>query len=280
MARSGSDFRGWYWWALVVTSVLVPFVAIAAVVFLISQGRENADQWASIFSFVITGLVAAAAMIGWLRQRAKSRGDLGTLDVAEPEADAVAACAERLAAGVERAWRTEELRQRLLDPEPMPVAWRTLGPPVTDHWRVIGGGDTPIDLDGSLNDSYDVVRTRLPKGRLVVLGEPGGGKTSLMVRFVLDALAAREPSDPVPVILRLSTWEPSEQPISRVRTPTSCSPSRPGTRSRPIFSPGWFPPSTRVRMSRTSPAGIRASRQAGCPFSRGTSAGSPSPCRG
>ncbi len=215
MARSGSDSGGWYWWAFVATSILVPFVGIALVVFFASQGREYADQWASILSFVVTALVAAAAMIGWLRQRAKGRGDLGTLDVAEPEADAVAARAERLAAKVEHVWKSEELRQRLLDPGPLPVSWRTVGPPVSDHWRVIGGKDTPIDLDGSLDDLHQTIRTKLPWSRLVALGEPGAGKTSLVMRFVLACLSAREQADPVPVILRLSTWTPSKQPIDR-----------------------------------------------------------------
>ncbi|MGP4093728.1 NACHT domain-containing protein [Nonomuraea sp. KM90] len=152
-------------------------------------------------------------MIGWLRQRAKSRGDLGTLDVAEPGADAAVACAERLAANVEQVWKSEELRQRLLDPEPLPVTWRTVGPPVSDHWRVIGGKDVPIDLDGSLDDIYHMVHSKLPRTRLVALGEPGAGKTSLVMRFALAGLAAREQADPVPVILRLSTWTPSNQSV-------------------------------------------------------------------
>ncbi|MCG5216556.1 NACHT domain-containing protein [Streptosporangium soli] len=188
-------------------------MAIAVVVLFASQGREYADQWASIFSFVVTALVASAAMIGWLRQRAKRRGDLGTLDVAEPGADTVTERAERLAVKVEQVWKSEELRRRLLDPEPLPVSWRTVGPPVSDHWRVIGGNELPIDLDGSLDDLYDTVHTKLPRTRLVVLGEPGAGKTSLVMRFVLACLSAREQAGPVPVILRLSTWTPSNQPI-------------------------------------------------------------------
>ncbi|MFC5834373.1 NACHT domain-containing protein [Nonomuraea insulae] len=207
-------------------------MAIAVVVFFVSQGREYADQWASIFSFVVTTLIASAATIGWLRQRAKRKGDLGTLDVAEPGADAVAARAKRLAVKVEQVWKSEELRQRLLDPEPLPVTWRTVGPPVSDHWRVIGGNDLPIDLDGSLDDLYHTVHTKLPRTRLVVLGEPGAGKTSLVMRFVLACLSAREQADPVPVILRLSTWTPSNQPIAgwiyaRLVEDYDCDPAEP-----------------------------------------------------
>ncbi|MGP3917573.1 NACHT domain-containing protein [Nonomuraea sp. 10N515B] len=217
MARSRSDFRGWSWWALVAASVLVPSCGVALAVFFVIEGRESADQWASILSFFVTVLVAATALIGWLRQRAETAGDLGTLDVAEPEADVVAARVERLAAKVEQVWKAEELRQRLLDPEPLPVSWRTVGPPISDHWRVIGGNNTPIDLDGNLDDLYLTVRTKLPKARLVALGEPGAGKTSLVMRFVLACLAAREqtdaPAGPVPVMLKLSTWTPSVQTL-------------------------------------------------------------------
>ncbi|MGW0808419.1 NACHT domain-containing protein [Nonomuraea sp. NPDC002799] len=214
MAQSRSDIRGWYWWAFVATLVLVPIFGVAMAVFLISEGRENADQWSSILSFAVSTLVAALALIGWLRQRAKTEGDLGELDTAEPAAELVAARAARLGAKVRQVWEAEELRQRLLDPEPLPVSWRTAGPPISDHWRVIGGDDDPIDLDGSLDDLYTTVRSKLPTTRLVALGEPGAGKTSLVMRFVLACLAAREQADePVPVILKLSTWTPSKQTL-------------------------------------------------------------------
>jgi hypothetical protein len=40
------------------------------------------------------------------------------------------------------------------------------------------------------------VLERVPTGRLVVLGEPGAGKTILMVRLVLDLLARRAGDGP------------------------------------------------------------------------------------
>jgi predicted NACHT family NTPase len=47
------------------------------------------------------------------------------------------------------------------------------------------------DLAGNGGQLVDVL-ARVPTGRLVVLGEPGTGKTVLMVRLVLDLLARRE----------------------------------------------------------------------------------------
>jgi hypothetical protein len=45
----------------------------------------------------------------------------------------------------------------------------------------------------------------------VVLGEPGSGKTMLMVRLVLDLLLARADGEPVPVLASLASWNPAEQ---------------------------------------------------------------------
>ena len=41
---------------------------------------------------------------------------------------------------------------------------------------------------------------RVPTGRLVVLGEPGAGKTILMVRLVLDLLDRRDGAALVPFL--------------------------------------------------------------------------------
>jgi hypothetical protein len=65
-----------------------------------------------------------------------------------------------------------------------------------------GGGD---ELAGLLG--------RVPTGRLVVLGEPGSGKSMFTIRLVLDLLAARSPGDPVPVLVALAAWNPDEQTL-------------------------------------------------------------------
>ena len=57
------------------------------------------------------------------------------------------------------------------------------------------------------------VLARVPTGRLVVLGEPGSGKTMLMVRLVLDLLARRTGGDPVPFLVSVASWNPTEQDL-------------------------------------------------------------------
>jgi predicted NACHT family NTPase len=57
------------------------------------------------------------------------------------------------------------------------------------------------------------VPARVPTGRLVVLGEPGAGKTMLMVRLVLDLLARRAAGGPVPFLASIASWNPEEQEL-------------------------------------------------------------------
>jgi predicted NACHT family NTPase len=53
----------------------------------------------------------------------------------------------------------------------------------------------------------------VPTGRLVVLGEPGAGKTVLMVRLVLDLLGRRTSGGPVPFLASLASWDPTRQDL-------------------------------------------------------------------
>ncbi|MFE1876679.1 NACHT domain-containing protein [Streptomyces sp. NPDC059496] len=79
------------------------------------------------------------------------------------------------------------------------------------------------DVCGDWHDTVDPgdrweniadVFNRVPSRRMVVLGAPGSGKTVLAVRFTLDVLRRRQPGDPVPVILSLSSWRPDRESLS------------------------------------------------------------------
>ena len=73
-------------------------------------------------------------------------------------------------------------------------------------------GQTPAELAGKGNDLIDVL-ARVPTGRLVVLGEPGAGKTILLVRLILDLLAQRQPGQAVPVLLPMGSWNPEQEDL-------------------------------------------------------------------
>jgi hypothetical protein len=70
----------------------------------------------------------------------------------------------------------------------------------------------PGDLTGKDNELVDTLSS-VPTGRLIVLGEPGAGKTILLVRLVLDLLARRSPDGPVPVLVPLASWNPLSEDL-------------------------------------------------------------------
>jgi predicted NACHT family NTPase len=52
---------------------------------------------------------------------------------------------------------------------------------------------------------------RVPTRRLLVLGEPGAGKTILLARGILELLKRRAPGESVPVLLPLASWNPADE---------------------------------------------------------------------
>ncbi len=137
--------------------------------------------------------------------------------------------ADQLAAAVRVQWEAEAEVRRLNDPYPLPVSWVAADKSLTDGWDLLvtlatsGAGwpappspgtwaDSPEGLVGADNDLVHEL-ARVPTGRLVVLGEPGAGKSMLMVRLALDLLARRASGGPVPVLASLASWNPQDQDL-------------------------------------------------------------------
>ena len=139
--------------------------------------------------------------------------------------------ADQLAVAVGAQWAAEASVRRLNDPYPLPVSWSAADPTLTDSWDVLEKlacswcrwrapqpdlwASHPSELAGEGGDMATVL-ARIPTGRLVVLGEPGSGKTMLMVRLVLDILKDRQPRGPVPFLVLLASWNPREQDLARM----------------------------------------------------------------
>jgi hypothetical protein len=143
----------------------------------------------------------------------------------------LAQVADQLAAKVEKQW-TKEAKMRGLDkPYPLPVSWDAADPSLTDAWDTLvklaasgAGWPTPPpagtwaagpdDLAGKDRELIEVL-SRVPTGRLVVLGEPGAGKTVLMIRLVLDLLVRRREigRGPVPILVSVAFWKPTQQDL-------------------------------------------------------------------
>ncbi|WP_419664871.1 NACHT domain-containing protein [Streptomyces sp. 2-1] len=130
---------------------------------------------------------------------------------------------DSLADEVRIRWEAEATLRRLNDPQPLPVSWESAPTDLTESWDYLrdtamaypGGPPSdpaawaagPNDLAGSDNEIAAVL-AKVPTGRLIVVGEPGAGKTMLLLRLTLDLLHRRLPGEPVPVLLPLATWNP------------------------------------------------------------------------
>jgi TIR domain/NACHT domain len=76
------------------------------------------------------------------------------------------------------------------------------------HWA-----DSPAGLAGADYHEISAVLDRVPTRRLVVLGEPGAGKTMLLIQLLEGLLSTRRPGDAVPVIVSLASWRPADESL-------------------------------------------------------------------
>ncbi|MFG2905034.1 NACHT domain-containing protein [Kitasatospora sp. NPDC048286] len=135
--------------------------------------------------------------------------------------DRLETAAQQLGNVVLAQWRQEAALRGLHGPEPIPVRWCARpGGEFGDHPDLTAGPAEPVDPDistgpidpveGSIADlaSFAGAFLRLPQRRLVVLGGPGSGKTTLAVLLVVELLQRMREGEPVPVLLPLASWRP------------------------------------------------------------------------
>jgi hypothetical protein len=151
---------------------------------------------AAVYGLVVS-LVTLLLSI-WMRQRKRTRMSPDDLEPA----------ASWLTKKVKSQWLLEANTRGLLDPlVPLAVRWRSASPALTDHPDNVRGALSGSSADV---DSLAAMFSGLPHRRLVILGAPGSGKTSLAVLLLLALIEHRAPGDPVPVLMSASTWDPDE----------------------------------------------------------------------
>ena len=155
---------------------------VVLAVMLRMRGAEVTARVAGIMGVVLGLPALGIALSGWAR-----RG-------AEATADQVGQARESLAGWVIDQWRHEALARSLGDPQPMPVQWRLTEHAVMDRPRFIMAGELSFtgrsDRIGPLAEEFRGLLRR----RLVILGGPGSGKTTLAVQLLLELLATPEPA--------------------------------------------------------------------------------------
>lgn len=138
-------------------------------------------------------------------------GQITQLMIVGPSIRHSATDAERVREALRRAIRrqlgADIDRHRLKQPEAIDVPWSLIGCPDKFLDRASAAG--PFPEHGNGNDVPKLFRN-LPADRrqLVVLGEPGSGKSILARLIAWEFLSMKEDGDPVPILLSLSSWRP------------------------------------------------------------------------
>jgi len=211
----------WFWMGSLL--VVAATVGVATLV-----GYSGAKDLKDVKDFkdLVTALIVVgttgASVVGGLWRRAQRTG-----------APPLRRAADELAKQLRQQWdRVAE--QGLTRPAPIPVQWRWSPRPVTSPIEEvvsgIGGrrfaplpGMSAVTEEqlrsGTLTDLFGVYGG-LGSGRLVVLGEPGAGKSSAGIVLLRAALAHRatvrkrdRARVPVPVLVTPQGWDPATEPF-------------------------------------------------------------------
>jgi hypothetical protein len=131
--------------------------------------------------------------------------------------------ADELAGVMQDQWADEAMMRQQHDRVPLEVSWKAADPELSASWRQIvamtrhagwppepAPGTWAEGPEGLAGEGHNVTRVlrQVPTGRLVVLGQPGSGKTMLMVRLARDLLRDRQAGEPVPVLVSVASWRP------------------------------------------------------------------------
>jgi NACHT domain len=189
-------WAGWWRWAA--ATIVLLFLGVSVTVAWFIGGLEGAAALATVLALLPTVWVA----FGW------ALGNRQQSTVSTPEQ--VDTATRILGSLVEQQWRKEVRIRQLTDPSPLSVRWKPADQELGDHrW-----------LSGTLSGRTDDIRhltqafRRLPQQRLVILGGPGTGKTTLAVLLTLALCEKRSDRDPVPVLLTPGSWDPAHEQVS------------------------------------------------------------------
>ncbi|GAA4102416.1 NACHT domain-containing protein [Actinomadura miaoliensis] len=213
---------GGRWWPWLAAHAVTAGVLVLGAVTFAPLGGKDGLQISANRAQLTGGLVIAAALptVGvwrWARRRSRE-----LRVAAAPSSDTLAHAKDVLAESVAVQWKHEARLRSLDDPDPIPVRWRTheQNPQSTalmDHpANIQSAADQGLWWTASSDDIAALAdrfrRTR--RRRLIILGGPGTGKTTLALQLLLQLLATRNEhhDEPVPVLLPVAGWDTERYP--------------------------------------------------------------------
>ena len=190
-------------WVPSPVTVVVISVALALVGNLATNTVRVDWRWWPPVVWVLFGALFIGAVVSeWARSRAST----------DPTADPAENAAATLAAKVHAQWVREAVLRQLRQPGPLQVRWSSTGRPVTASLDAIFGQDNgPAQWQPPLSGNAAEIVTafrRLPLRQMVILGEPGAGKSVLAMLLTLGLLENPEHGQQTPVLLSISEWNP------------------------------------------------------------------------
>jgi hypothetical protein len=205
--RSDGGPRRWRWWAFAV-AVMVGLVSLVAWLRVLGDADlSRADQMASVvggYVALVSLPVAVFSLLVAISQGDQAPGAVGAgLDNA----------ANVLAMEVGDKWM-KEASFRQARPMPLKVHWSsTIRAIAADPEAVLDRSGADWRQMPLAGDAEAIVGAfgSLPHEQLVILGEAGAGKSVLAILLTLGLLEARETGRPVPVLLPIASWNPSQE---------------------------------------------------------------------
>jgi hypothetical protein len=179
--------------------VLLGLGVVTALAALITHNSllDISDKLSSVLG---AGLAVVGLVLSWRAARSAPTNSPERLDSA----------ARDLRRLIQRQWADETTARGFLQSDPLRVPWATTTRPVqVGAAEIAGPRVTRLKLHGDVADATDAFR-QLPVRRLVAIGGPGGGKSSLALLLVDGLCRTDAPDEPVPLLANLSEWNPQK----------------------------------------------------------------------
>ncbi|WP_326641007.1 hypothetical protein OIE67_15990 [Nonomuraea fuscirosea] len=196
---------------------IVSFVLVGAVAWwMADDGLEINDARASVLSLVVGLCALLLTLVGMLRRwQSRSRDDrLSGPRTTDPVTHAGYLKQMILAGAVAG-------DDALSRPQVLPLSWTSAAPELgdgvpapPDGSRIKGRKRNRLDVGfrRAIRDLAAHYR-RIANGRLVILGEPGAGKSVLSFMLVRGLLEEWRPGERVPLLLSAASWDPTREKL-------------------------------------------------------------------